>query len=115
MRYRTGNAIPNLNIIQRFNLLNLKLGHLSRNTLILLISNVGSAVLSFVLSVLIGRALGQDGLGVYSTALAWITPLSLVAEFGLGTLMTRDIAQNPASEAAYLRLTTWARLWLGGG
>jgi O-antigen/teichoic acid export membrane protein len=87
---------------------------LSRNTLILLISNVGSAVLSFALSVLIGRALGQDGLGVYSTALAWVFPLSLVAEFGLGTLITRDVAQNLDSEAEYLRVTTWARLWLGG-
>ncbi len=88
---------------------------LSRNTLILLISNVGSALLSFVLSVLIGRTLGQDGLGVYSTALAWVFPLSLVAEFGLGTLITRDVAQNPDSEAEYLRITTLARLWIGGG
>jgi O-antigen/teichoic acid export membrane protein len=95
--------------------LNRNFGHLSRNTLILLVSNVGSAILSFVLSVLIGRTLGQDGLGVYSTALAWITPLSLVAEFGLGTLITRDVAQNPASETEYLRTTTVARLWLGGG
>lgn len=88
---------------------------LSRNTLILLVSNVGSAVLSFGLSVLIGRSLGQDGLGVYSAALAWVFPLSLVAEFGLGSLMTRDLAQNPAAESDYLRITTGVRLWLGSG
>lgn len=88
---------------------------LSRNTLTLLLSNAGSAVLSFVLSVLIGRALGKDGLGVYATALAWVFPLSLVAEFGLGTLLTREAARDPAAEHEYLRLATTMRLWLGGG
>jgi O-antigen/teichoic acid export membrane protein len=88
---------------------------LSRNTVILLISNGGSAALSFLLSALIGRALGKTGLGVYSTALAWVFPLSLIAEFGLGTLMTRDLASEPGAAAAYLRAVTWVRLWLGGG
>lgn len=86
----------------------------SRNTITLLTSNVGSAALSFILSVLIGRVLKQDGLGVYTAALAWVFPLSLIAEFGLGSLMTRDIAQTPDSADAYLRSTTLARLWIGG-
>lgn len=88
---------------------------LSRNTITLLTSNVGSATLSFILSVLVGRVLGQDGLGVYATALAWVFPLSLIAEFGLGTLMTRDLAQTPEASDEYLRATTLTRLWLGGG
>jgi O-antigen/teichoic acid export membrane protein len=87
---------------------------LSRNTITLLTSNVGSAALSFILSVLIGRVLKQDGLGVYTAALAWVFPLSLIAEFGLGSLMTRDIAQTPDSADEYLRSTTLARLWIGG-
>ncbi|MEO8610710.1 MAG: flippase [Chloroflexota bacterium] len=87
---------------------------LSRNTITLLTSNVGSAALSFILSVLIGRVLKQDGLGVYTAALAWVFPLSLIAEFGLGSLMTRDIAQTSDSADAYLRSTTLARLWIGG-
>jgi O-antigen/teichoic acid export membrane protein len=87
---------------------------LSRNTLTLLTSNAGSAVLSFLLSILIGRALGQDGLGVYSTALAWVFPLSLIADFGLSTLMTRDIALDPALTSTYLNATTRPRLWIGG-
>ncbi|MCA0453503.1 MAG: flippase [Chloroflexi bacterium] len=87
---------------------------LSRNTLALLLSNTGSAVLSFALSVIIGRALGKEGLGVYAAALAWVFPLSLVAEFGIGTLMTREAARAPELEASYLRLSTQTRLWLGG-
>lgn len=71
-------------------------------------------MLSFVLSVLIGRVLGEEGLGVYTTALAWVFPLSLVAEFGLGTLMTRDIAAEVSRQQAYLAQTTRIRLWIGG-
>lgn len=88
---------------------------LGRNTATLLLSNIGSAALSFVLSVLVGRALGQDGLGVYAAAMAWVFPLSLAADFGLSTLITREVAQRPAEAEAYLRAATLARLWLGGG
>lgn len=87
---------------------------LSRHTLLLLISNAGGAVLLFALSALIGRALGTDGLGVYAVALAWTYPLSLLVEFGLGTLMTRDLAQNPALTSPYLAMVALARLGIGG-
>lgn len=90
-------------------------GRLSRNTLTLLLSNTGSAALSFLLSVLIGRTLGQDGLGVYAAALAWVFPLSLAAEFGIATLMTRDLAQNTVEPVDYLRPVVLARLLMGGG
>ena len=88
---------------------------LSQNTLILLASNGGSAVLAFALSVIIGRVLGENGLGTYAAALAWIYPLSLITEFGLGTLITRDIAQNPQKTEDYVRASIQARLLIGGG
>ncbi|MEM9951130.1 MAG: flippase [Chloroflexota bacterium] len=88
-------------------------GRLRRNTLALLISNAGSAILSFGLSVIIGRVLGQTGLGVYASTLAWIFPLSLITEFGIGTLITRDVAQSPENSHAYLRASIIARLMMG--
>lgn len=78
-------------------------------------SNGGSAVLSFLLSVLVGRAVGADGLGVYAASPAWIFPLSLITEFGLGTLLTRDIAQFPEQTAIYVHIAIRARLLIGGG
>lgn len=86
---------------------------LSQNTIALLLSNGGSAVLSFALSVMIGRILGQDGLGVYASVLAWIFPLSLMTEFGIGTLITRDVALKPEDGHAYLRASIQARLIIG--
>lgn len=86
---------------------------LSQNTLILLISNIGSAGLSFLLAVLIGRFYGEAGLGSYASVLAWIFPLSFVVEFGFGTLITRDIAQHPDRASDYLRLTWQFRIVVG--
>ncbi len=86
---------------------------LSRNTLALLISNVGGAFLSFLLSVLIGRGLGREALGIYASAQAWVFPLALLAEFGLGTWMTREIAREPQQAEHHLRATMALRLALG--
>lgn len=86
---------------------------LSKNTLILLVSNVGSAILSFLIAVLIGRYYGEGGLGIYAGVLAWIFPLSFIVEFGFGTLMTRDIAQQPDLASVYMRLTWQFRIIVG--
>ena len=86
---------------------------LSTNTIALLISNGGTAILVFLLSVLIGRELGETALGVYATALAWIFPITLIADFGVGTLITRDIAQSPEHTTQYVHQSTIARLFIG--
>jgi PST family polysaccharide transporter len=91
------------------------LSRLPSNTLTLLGSNLGGALLLFVLSALIGRTFGSPGLGVYAVALAWVYPLSLVVEFGLTTLMTRAISADSAQIPAYMESITGARLLLGGG
>lgn len=80
---------------------------------LLAVSNVLSALLSFVLAALIGRSLGQTGLGSYSTALAWVFPFVLLAEFGLNTLITREAAQYPDQAQSILQRTHSVRLILG--
>jgi len=62
---------------------------------------------------MIGRVLGEIGLGIYATILAWIFPLSLITEWGLGTLITRDVAQNISLAHGYLEKTMLARLIIG--
>lgn len=80
----------------------------------LLVSNIGSTLLSFLLSILIGRASGETGLGVYAAALAWILPLSLIAEFGIGTLITRETAAQPSQAHVYLNASAKIRTIFGG-
>lgn len=88
---------------------------LMRNTFLLLVGNVGSALLAFVLSILIGRVLGETGIGAYGVVMAWIFPMRLLAEFGLGTLITRDVAADLEHGPDYLQATTLPRLLLGSG
>jgi O-antigen/teichoic acid export membrane protein len=78
-----------------------------------MLSNVGGAVLLFGLSVLIGRGLGREALGVYSAVLAWLFPLSLLVDFGISTLVTREVAQRPQNSLQQLASTYPARLMLG--
>lgn len=91
------------------------MNRLTRNTITLLTGNVGSAVLSLLLSILIGRVLGEAGIGAYGVVMAWVLPLRLLAEFGLGTLITREVAADLPLAPDILRTTTAARLILGGG
>lgn len=87
---------------------------LTQNTFALLISSGGSTILSLLLFSLIGRVTGESGLGIYATVLAWIFPLSIIAEFGLSTLITRDVAQSLESTHVYLLASVKLRFVFGG-
>jgi O-antigen/teichoic acid export membrane protein len=99
---------------------------LRTQTLTLAISNLGTALLSFLLAALIARLLGEVGLGTYAVALAWVTPLSLLVEFGIGTLISREIASGAvedsggqewrlysATQGDLVAAAVHARLWMG--
>jgi O-antigen/teichoic acid export membrane protein len=66
------------------------------NSLILTISNVLNAALGFLLSLIIGRGLGESGFGVWVFCLAWASILTMVCEFGLNSLLTREASRMPA-------------------
>ncbi len=87
---------------------------LSTNTAALVGGNIGSLLLAFGLSVLIGRALGEGGLGAYVAVLAWVFPLLMLAEFGTNTLLTRDLAADLSHTHIYLTHTSHIRYRFGG-
>ena len=87
---------------------------MSRNALILFANNAGGAALAFAIAVLIGRTLGAEGLGQYKFVIAWITPLALLADFGLGTLLTRDAARDRSAAIGLLRSANRALPWIVG-
>lgn len=85
-----------------------------RSVTALVFGSGAGAVLSFALALIIGRGWGQTGLGVYTAALAWMTPLSLLTEAGLGMLFVRDLARQPDHIAAYTQAAIRQRLLIGG-
>src|SRR5581483_7996298 len=84
-----------------------------RNTLILLAVNFSSAALGLAISILIARGVGDAALGAYSLALAWNLTLAQFADLGMNTLLTRDLARQPADAAIYIRASLLAKAGLG--
>lgn len=69
----------------------------------------------FVSAILLARILGAEGLGVYASALALLTICSLPLEFGLPTLVTREVARysrsgDTALIAGLMRFAFWFTL-----
>ncbi len=88
-------------------------GSLPQSFLYLLASHGFGAVLSFGIMSLLGRQLGADGLGIYSSVLAWVFVLMLMSELGLGTLTIRHLSQHPEETRAFVRLSLLIRLVMG--
>ncbi len=50
----------------------------------------------------LGRGLGNIGFGQYSFVLSGLLSLMLFTEFGLSTVLTRDLAAQPEKSSQYL-------------
>lgn len=72
-------------------------------------------VLAFASSVLVARLLGPHGLGQYSYVLAIVAVLSVLATFGLPTIVTRMLAayQTQGEWGAAQGLLRWSNLLVG--
>lgn len=72
------------------------------NTGILLSVNLVNALMGFLMAAALGRNLGDTGFGQYSFVMTWLLSLILLAEFGLSTVLTRDVAAQPEQTHSYL-------------
>ncbi|NJL92295.1 MAG: oligosaccharide flippase family protein [Anaerolineae bacterium] len=88
---------------------------LTANTLILVLGNGGSALLAFLLVISLARGLGSADFGRYASIMALVLPLTLLADAGLATLLTREIARDRSQTMAYLAQAVRLRLWVAGG
>lgn len=68
---------------------------LARNTAFLLVATLFTNLAAFVWNVYLTRYLGTAGFGILSTALALTGIFSILADLGIGTYITREIARNP--------------------
>lgn len=67
-----------------------------------LLLNVGSLVLAFATTVVLGRVLGARGYGGYVYALGWVTMLAVPALLGMPQLVVRELAAHRVTGAADL-------------
>jgi len=78
------------------------LRRLIHGSLTLIVSNLSGAALGFVLSLVLGRGLGEVGFGRWTFCLAWASALTMLSQFGLNTLVTRDAARDKGRANQFL-------------
>jgi O-antigen/teichoic acid export membrane protein len=76
--------------------------HIFKNTAVLAASRLVEKTCSMVLALAIARTLHASGFGVYTTAMAYYLLIALAVEMGMGNLLVREIAKNPAETSRYL-------------
>ena len=91
-----------------------KAGRVFRNTSYMLLARITTVVIGVATSVLTARYLGANGLGVLGFALAFTAILSVIVDFGLGTLATREVSRNQTLTGKYLANVVTMRLCLAG-
>lgn len=85
---------------------------LASATLATALLKAGQLGLGLAGAVVLARALGPHGYGVYGLALAWVTVVALPAQLGLPTLLVREVARyHSRAQWAQLRgLLRWSNL-----
>lgn len=87
---------------------------LTKNSLLLIVSNIGGAALSFGISILIGRGLGKLELGSWTFLFAWVAIISLMCEFGINSLLTRDVSRSPEEANKLLVASLSVQIFFAG-
>lgn len=72
-----------------------------KNAFWLAFAEVFSRFLEFILIIYIIRALGAVEFGIFSFAFAFVSLFSIVSDFGLSDIATRELSQNKETEKEY--------------
>lgn len=75
---------------------------LAHSSFVLVLARLIGAVLTFGISVIVGRGLGETGFGQWTLSMAWASTLSMLSDFSLNTLLTREAAKTRGQANALL-------------
>jgi O-antigen/teichoic acid export membrane protein len=86
----------------------------AKNSLVPMIMALSNRVIDFAFALLMLRILQPEGAGKFAFAVAFIGMVEIVTRFGLGTLVTRDVAADRGQSNRYLSNVSLLRvlLWL---
>ncbi|MBI3974097.1 MAG: flippase [Chloroflexi bacterium] len=84
----------------------------ARNSLAPFAATFTGRLLTWALAMVMARTLGPEGTGAYALAVNLWLYASIVADFGLGTWLTREVARDPAAARRHVRTTLGLRLLL---
>ncbi|RMF00476.1 MAG: flippase [Chloroflexi bacterium] len=84
----------------------------AKNSLVPMVMALGNRLIDFAFALLMLRILQPEGAGKYAFAVAFIGMAEIITRFGLGTLVTRDVAANRADTNRYLSNVSVLRVYL---
>ena len=89
-------------------------GRVAKNSAVQMVAALMTRAIDFAFAMLRLRLLGPAGEGAYAFAITFYATFEIVTRFGLGTLMTRDIAKDRGDARRYLINVVGLRslLWL---
>src|SRR3989344_4850127 len=85
----------------------------TQNTSFLTAASVLQKVISFVYFTFVARLIGVENTGVYFFAITFTTIFTVVADFGMGPVLTREAARYPDSSERYLNTVFWSKVFFG--
>ncbi|NJE00286.1 hypothetical protein E3E26_10955 [Thermococcus sp. LS1] len=74
----------------------------TKNTLALMITSVVSKAFAFITLILLARYLGSENYGKLAFAMALTSFFTVIADFGLSSLIVREVAREKEKAGLYL-------------
>ncbi|MCQ3979487.1 MAG: hypothetical protein DPW09_39215, partial [Anaerolineae bacterium] len=84
----------------------------AKNSLVPMVMALSNRLIDFAFALLMLRILQPEGAGRYAFAVAFIGLAEIVTRYGLGTLVTREVAANRTGSNRYLANVSILRLYL---
>ncbi len=85
----------------------------AQNTSFLTVASVLQKVISFFYFIFVARIVGVENTGVYFFAITFTTIFTVVADFGMGPVLTREASRFPDSAQSYFNTVFWTKIMFG--
>jgi len=87
----------------------------AQNTSFLTAASILQKVISFFYFIFVARIIQVENTGVYFFAIAFTTIFIVVADFGMGSVLTREVSRYPDRSASYFNTVFWTKFVFGAG
>lgn len=87
----------------------------AQNTSFLTVASVLQKVISFFYFIFVARMIQVENTGVYFFAITFTTIFTVVADFGMGPVLTREAARFPDRAQNYFNTVFWTKIMFGLG
>ncbi len=85
----------------------------AQNTTFLTVASIAQKIISFAYFTFVARVIGVSNTGQYFFAISFTTIFTVVADFGLGPVLTREAAKYPENSEKYFNTVFWTKVIFG--